>query len=109
MTQPKPSRALLPVGTVVRWSSQAHGVWKEKQGLIEAFVPAGRPIPACWSWPEGIPISRFRFGQDESSYDRYVVKVTDERGKVWFYAPLASVVRPVLASRQGGTGNDRDG
>ena len=91
----------LSVGTPVRWTSQAHGVWKEKCGIIEAFVPAGKPIPACWPWPEGVPVSRFRFGEDVSSYDRYVVKVTDERGKVWYYAPRASVVEVESADASG--------
>lgn len=86
------------IGTEVRWVSQAHGTWKEKRGVVKAFVPARHHIASCWRAPAAVPASRLRFGGSVSSHDRYVVEVTDERGRVWYYAPRASAVRPVTDS-----------
>lgn len=32
----------LPIGTIVRWTSQSAGIVKTKQGAIREVVPAGR-------------------------------------------------------------------
>ena len=84
-------------GTEVAWNSQAHGVWRLKQGIVEAHIPAGesayealRRLKIC------VPRSRIRIGSDVSSHDRYLVVVPDSKGRPWVYAPRAAAVALVV-------------
>jgi hypothetical protein len=63
------------VGDVVKWTSQASGVSKEKQGEIVCFVPANTEVPGEYKARNFSRLSR--------NYDSYIVKIKGQ-----FFRPL---------------------
>ena len=87
----------MQVGSIVQWSSQAGGVWKEKQGKIVAVVPdQANPINSG-------AISSFRdthrirlgggMGRNGESY--LVEVLAPGKGKPSLYWPLTSKLTEV--------------
>lgn len=74
------------VGEKVKWSSQAHGSWKEKEGTVVALVPEHGLLQSKYG---GLPTPKGAV--HASGSDRYVVRFERARTPK-LYVPLASVV-----------------
>lgn len=72
----------LSINEVVRWESQASGVWKSKQGHVIAIVPKGQsPKDIFYGLPEHEKFSYRYKGAKNRSHDSYLVAVFPEKGK----------------------------
>ena len=86
---------ILRPGTVVRWTSQAGGSFKEKAGRIVAFIGANEDAYEMLLQHLGTlpPSCRMKF-QRTSLVDRYLVEVprNTRAGGFDYYTPQAGVI-----------------
>lgn len=83
---------MIKTGTVVTWTSQAHGSARRKTGTVIAYVPAGSR--AYDYLPPEVPhrkCARIKF-EPRSYVDRYLVAVPRPSGLLDYYCPLATVL-----------------
>lgn len=77
----------LPIGSRLRWTSQAGGYSKTKEGEIFAVVPAGEDgFEPVWEVEPTAARSRIRFDRYSYNKARYVVRVPGPR-LPRYYAP----------------------
>jgi hypothetical protein len=74
---------MFKIGDRVAWSSQAHGTWQKKVGVVERVCPPHHSptdiIPNCGGWRE---------------HESYVIRVGARAGvKGKLYWPIASKLR----------------
>jgi hypothetical protein len=87
----------MQIGSIVKWSSQAAGCWKEKQGKVVAVVPARDPL-GCFVGPFN-DTHRFRLGKYAfcRNAESYLVEVpAPGKGKPSLYWPLTSKLTEVI-------------
>ena len=90
--------AVIEPGTVVRWTSQAHGSWTEKEGTVIAYLQAyadARRVLAAHG------VSDRLMAQPVSRYDRYLVRVRVGPKATRVYAPLARVLEQAVRGVEG--------
>lgn len=84
-------------GTPIQWESQSGGYYKQKKGIVIAFIPPGENAEKYL--PSGTLRSHIKF-QNRSSIPRVLVKVmTGVNSDIeTFYAPRASMLEVIKES-----------
>jgi hypothetical protein len=84
------------IGDTVRWSSQAQGIYKEKQGIVEYIVSANEnPEKYNPIIVETYHVRPPSFGYPRE-HESYIIRVPSKTGKTGkFYRPRVSALEKV--------------
>ncbi|TCL40022.1 hypothetical protein EV210_101222 [Anaerospora hongkongensis] len=84
---------IIRVGDYVRWTSQAGGYAKTKEGDVIAIIP--KLDDASKYIPPGAPRCRMKFQYVNMAFDRVLVSVRRKSGSYDYYAPSINLVKVV--------------